>query len=178
MKQEPIESTKLLSTLGIEIFNSFQSLIQSILELPSNYENLKKINGAGGLISVRDTLAYQIGWGKLLIGWYEEGLAGEAPEMPGEGFSSWDYKRIALHFYQKYRMQGLQMQLLVFEKIVKTIIEITEKEHARGSLEKIGVWPWCTLKSGKQWPLSKWIRVNTIAPYKKASTGIRKLKNS
>lgn len=171
-----IESNKLLSSLSIEVFNSSQSLIQSILELPSNCENSKKINGTGGLISVRNTLAYQIGWGKLLIGWYEQGLAGEAPEMPGEGFSSWDYKGIALHFYQKYHMQGLQMQLLEFEKIVKTIIEIAEREHARGYLEKAGIWPWCTLKSGKQWPLSKWIRVNSIAPYKKASTAVRKLK--
>ena len=56
---------------------------------------------------------------------------------------------------------------------------MVKKEHETGNLNKIGVWPWCTLASGKQWPLSKWIRVNTVSPYKRAASMIRKfLKNT
>ena len=52
--------------------------------------------------------------------------------------------------------------------IVIEIVQIVEQESVSGNLDKLGVWKWCNLKSGKQWPLRKWIRVNTIAPYKRA----------
>ena len=49
---------------------------------------LKIIDGTGGKVSVSDIIAYQIGWGKCLVRWYEAGIQGKIPEMPGEGFST------------------------------------------------------------------------------------------
>jgi hypothetical protein len=49
-----------------------------------------------------------------------------------------------------------------------------EKEHHSGNLQRIGIWPWCTLKSGKDWPLYKWVQVNSVAPYKRAISLIKK----
>lgn len=43
-------------------------------------------------------------------------------------------------------------------------------------LDQRGIWAWCTLASGKQWPLSKWIRVKTASPYKRAVQLIKKAK--
>jgi hypothetical protein len=65
--------------------------------------------------------------------------------------------------------------LKAFEGVVAEIIALVETEYATGNLEKEGVWGWCTLKSGKHWPLSKWVQVNTVAPYKRARVMIRKL---
>jgi hypothetical protein len=58
---------------------------------------------------------------------------------------------------------------------VDRIVEIIETEFAAGTLDTLGVWPWCTLRSGKQWPLSKWIQINTVAPFKRAQQLIKKM---
>lgn len=158
----------LQAPLSQEIQREYNRLTKLIASVPSSARNLKKIDGTGGKVSISDLIAYQIGWGLCVIRWYETGIKGEMPEMPGEGFSKWDYSAIAHHFYQKY--QGEQ----AFQRVVFRLIEIVEKEYQTGNLEKIGVWPWCTLSSGKQWPLSKWIRVNTCAPYRRAYGLIRK----
>ena len=125
-------------------------------------------------MSVADLVAYQIGWDKLLIDWYEAGLEGKMPLMPGEGFARWDYVGLAKHFYAKYAYDSGPEQLKKLHNVVLLIIEIVEKEYKSGNLDKMGVWLWCTLRSGKQWPLSKWIMVNTVAPYKRAVSLVKK----
>ena len=102
------------------------------------------------------------------------GISGQVPEMPGDGFSSWNYIAIARHFYRKYCYDSSDQQMVVFDQVVSRILEIIQKENDAGNLDRIGVWSWCTLSSGKQWPLSKWIRVNTVAPYKRAAQWIKK----
>lgn len=121
-----------------------------------------------------DLIAYQIGWGKCLIRWYEAGIQGEMPKMPGEGFLTWDYTGLAQHFYQTYQFDNAEEQMRIFHQTVLRILEIVETEHQTGNLDQMGVWPWCTLPSGKKWPLSKWIRVNTASPYKQAARLIKK----
>ncbi len=163
-------SMTLRAPLSQEIQREYNRLTKLIASIPSSAKNLKKIDGTGEKVSLSDLIAYQIGWGRCVIRWYEAGLRAEIPEMPGEGFSTWDYRAIARHFYQKYQDEQDQ----TFHRIVMRLIEIVEKEFQTGNLEKIGVWNWCTLSSGKQWPLSKWIRVNTCAPYRRACTLIKK----
>lgn len=156
--------------LSEEIQRDYDRLTQLIRTIPASSHNLKMIEGPGGKIRLTDLIAYQIGWGRCVIRWYEAGLRGEMPEMPSEGFTTWDYTGLARHFYHKYHSE----QDKTFQEVVRKLVEITEHEHQTGNLEKLGVWPWCTLHSGKQWPLSKWIRVNTCAPYKRAYGLIRK----
>ena len=163
-------------TLVQDIQREKDRLVKIADSLPPSLWALKKIDGTGGKVSIRDLIAYQIGWGKCLIRWYEIGLSGELPEMPGEGFSTWNYVAIAKHFYQKHLYDSPDQQITVFQQIVARILEIIEKEYQSGNLDQIGIWPWCTLPSGKQWPLSKWIRVNTASPYKRAATLIIKAK--
>lgn len=156
--------------LSEEIQREYDRLTRLIATIPASTRNLKIIERFGEKISLGDLIAYQIGWGRCVIRWYETGLKGEMPEMPGEGFTTWDYTGLARHFYHKYHSE----QERVFQEVVRKLMEIADQEHQTGNLEKLGVWPWCTLRSGKQWPLSKWIRVNTCAPYKRAYALIRK----
>lgn len=113
--------------------------------------------------------------GKCLIGWYKSGIQGLSPEMPGDGFSDWKYIEIA-SFLQKYSYACAEEQMNVFEILVAEIINIVERETINNNLDRIGVWPWCTLQSGKSWPLSKWIQVNSVAPYKRATKLIKQAK--
>jgi hypothetical protein len=133
------------------------------------------IDGTGGKVSVRDIIAYQIGWGKCVIRWVEAGERGEMPTMPGDGFSKWDYTAIAQHFYQSYHYKDVDEQMKIFHLVVFHILEIVEREHLANQLDQLGIWDWCTLPSGKKWPLAKWIRVNTVSPYKRAAQLIQNL---
>jgi hypothetical protein len=162
------------SPLGTLIKTEYNILMVMLSQVPPQSRTLKLLEGTGGKVSVADVVAYQIGWGTLLLGWYETGIQGKMPDMPGEGFATWDYRGLARHFYTKFHYDGSHEQDQKFHGIVQHILEIVEKEYQTDNLDKAGVWPWCTLSSGKQWPLSKWIRVNTVAPYKRASSLIRR----
>ena len=163
--------------LSNEIKNNYNKLIEEVLEIPLVQRRIRCLEGTGGKVSISDIIAYQIGWGILLINWYQSGIHNKKIQMPGEGFYTWDYKGLAKHFYEKFSYDKAEQQLIHFHDIVNKILDITEKEYATGNLNTLGVWDWCTLASGKQWPLSKWIKINTIAPYKRALSLIRKIKS-
>lgn len=163
------------STLSQDIQHEYTRLAEIATTISPSVRTLKIIDGTGGKVSAADIIAYQIGWSKWLIRWYKTGIRGEAQEMPGDGFSTWDYQAIARYFYQIHNPESIDEQMRIFHQAVLRIIEIVETEERTGNLDRLGVWPWCTLRSGKPWPLSKWIRVNTSSPYKKATVTVRKL---
>lgn len=165
------------TSLSKEVIISYQKLFQALqlLELEDFYK--KNIIFNGPFISPAELLSYQIGWAELLLSWYHQGKVRAPFIMPGKGFDRWDYKGIAEHFFREGMLEEQAKQLERFTRVVMQIVEIIEEEHHLGNLEATGVWSWCTLRSGKQWPLSKWIRVNTIAPYKRALSILRKRKN-
>lgn len=166
--------TMMKAKLAQEIQNEYFRLIKIVNLISQQDRSLKKIDLSAGKVSVADLVAYQIGWGSSLIRWYETGVKGEMVIMPGDGFSVWDYAEIAKHFYEKYQYDAGLMQEQEFNRIVSQIITIVEVEFQNGNLDELGIWPWCTLKSGKQWPLSKWVKVNTCSPYRRAAALIRK----
>ena len=75
-----------------------------------------------------------------------------------------------------YQYDASHQQMKVFDQVVLRLLEIVKIEQQANQLDQIGIWAWCTLTSGKQWPLSKWIRVNTASPYKRAVQLIKKAK--
>jgi hypothetical protein len=152
--------------LSAEIKKNSKQLIELIEHYPQRTEKIFIQNHSA--ISIADILAYQIGWGKALIRWYESGINNENPLMPGDGFSKWDYTAIAVHFHHKYAYDSAEQQLKAFTEVVSRILEIIAIETQTGNLEKLNIWSWCTLSSGKPWPLSKWVKVNTASPYKRA----------
>lgn len=152
-------------------YNALASLIDTI---PSSGQSKKNIEGPGGLVSINNLIAYQIGWGKSIIDWYKTGLKKQPVQMPGHVFDTWNYVGLAQLFYKKYQYDSGIKQKKEFLKTVLAILEIVEHEYIQTNLDKSGVWDWCTLTSGKKWPLSKWIQVNTVAPYKRARALIKK----
>lgn len=172
--------TKLLITdefetaLSKNIQESYNALIQTVAQVPEADWTLKNIHFGTEIISPQNLIAYQVGWGKLLLSWYTAGIQGMQPIMPGEGFTAWNYKRIAHHFYTTYMNYKPQELCQDFQRTVLSIIEISEKESLSGNLDKIDVWAWCTLASGRAWPLAKWVQINTVAPYKRARTVLKR----
>lgn len=169
-----MQLNKYKSELAKTIYQAQQKLFNAFTKIPLENRQRKTIDFTGGKASVSDIIAYQIGWGKLLISWYEAGIRSETPEMPGEGFTTWNYTGLAHHFYKKYAYASAKEQEQVFRDVVNRIIKICETEYKTGNLDMVGVWAWCRLSSGKEWPLSKWVTVNTVAPYKRAAALLKK----
>ncbi len=165
------------SKLTQEIILSYEKLFSVISKMSQELFFEKKLQFTAETVSIADIIAYQIGWGNLLIYWYETGIKNESVTMPGDGFDKWDYKAIAKHFYQKYSYSSKMRYIDEFSIIVRKICDITEKEYMKDNLNKIGIFAWCQLKSGAEWPLSKWIKINTIAPYKRAFLIIKMVQN-
>ncbi len=161
--------------LSDEIAQSYDQLIDVVDTVSEELFYKKITEGTGGAVSVADIIAYQIGWGKLLIGWYKAGVAKKTVVMPGEGFVTWDYVGLANHFSEKYRYTDKATTLEAFYKVVEEIIAFVKLEQKTNNLTRLGIWDWCTIGSGKQWPLSKWVQVNTVAPYKRARVMVKKI---
>lgn len=164
---------QLQAPLSSQIAKAYQAFEQVVLQVPSSQVRLQEIDGTGGKVSVVDLIAYQIGWAQLLLGWYKAGLKGLMPQMPGDGFTTWDYTGLARSFYARYGKRSPEELLQLLRQSVIEIIECVEREDAAGRLQATGIWDWCTLPSGKQWPLAKWVQVNTVAPYKRATMLIK-----
>lgn len=159
---------KVDNVLSAEILSAYKKLLQKVQTIPQENFFKKLYEMSGIKVSAADIIAYQIGWGELLIYWYQNGVQEVDFIMPGNGFEKWDYHNIALSFHKKYSQFSQAELLSKFNTTVDDIIKIANHELASDNLNTPGIWKWCALKSGKEWPLSKWIRVNTIAPYKRA----------
>jgi hypothetical protein len=164
---------KLATTLP----KAHQNLERLLGTIPRELENKRCIDFTGGPVSICDLVAYQIGWGSLVIAWFETGIAGKNPEMPCKGFN-WDYTILAKHFYKLHAKKDLSILRNELCAVVEKILEIITKTDAQGKLETLGHWNWCILPSGKEWPLAKWIQVNTVAPYTRAAKIIRQFMKS
>ncbi len=155
--------------LSQQITDCYNTFVQEIHKFSDR--ETKNLSFLGGEVSVGDIVAYQIGMGKLLLAWYETGVVRRKnPQIPGEGFESWNEKGLASHLYSKWRLDGGAIQEAVFHAVTSMILGIVEKEHDRGYLDLAGRWTWCSSAAhpqkrvGASWPLSQWVKICTTLP--------------
>jgi hypothetical protein len=163
-----------LPTNKIELLDNlkqaYQKLDSELDSVDSRSERLKQIDGD---ISCCDVLAYQIGWGHLLLGWEQQEANGSIPTIPAEGFKWSQQKELAQSFYQANSDKTLDQLREEFSEcydaIVAWIDSLTDEELF---IPKQRNW------TGEKWAIVKWIQVNTIAPYRSARTKVRRWKKS
>ncbi len=149
---------------------AYQKLDAEFENLDSNKTRIKDIEGN---ISACDILAYQIGWGKLLLSWEKDELNGKKVIMPAKGFKWNELGRLANSFYLHYEDKDLKYLRKEFKKTVdkiENLIILLPGEEV--FIPKHREW------TGEKWPMMKWIQINSIAPYKSARTKIRRWKKS
>lgn len=152
-----------------------KKLNESYIKLDAESDGIKKglsrKKELEGGISACDILAYQIGWGNLLLGWESAEQKGLTPDMPAEGFKWNELGRLADSFYKNSNKASLLELRFDFKRTVdkiKTMIENLPNED----LFKPKRREW----TGEKWPMVKWIQINTIAPYSSARTKVRRWK--
>lgn len=127
--------------------------------------------GMEGDISCCDLIAYQIGWGRLLMSWEAEEKAGQKPVMPTEGYKWNQLGPLARTFYAEAENKSLgdlrKEFSELFGELCRWIESLSEKELLVPHQRK-----W----TGEKWPMMKWVQVNTVAPYGSARAKIRRWK--
>ncbi|NGX31699.1 MAG: hypothetical protein K940chlam8_01075 [Chlamydiae bacterium] len=149
----PKNKQELLDTLKI----NYEKLKSELIKIPENKVREKTLEGN---LSVCDLIAYQIGWEKLLLSWYETGKKDQIPMMPKKSYKWNELGKLALCFYAEYQHHTIYQLMTTFEKIFQKILHLVENE-TNASLYTIGIYNW----TGDKWPLGRWINVNTSSPY-------------
>lgn len=118
-------------------------------------------------------LAYQIGWLPLVMSWDKTELSGKVPEMPAPGYK---WNRLGELYADFYRnCEGLTLQELrerfAKEKdiFLRWVTNLTEQE-----LFVQGARRWTGDKLN--WPMARWIHINSAAPFQTFRAKIRKWK--
>ncbi|TXX29345.1 DfsB family protein, partial [Escherichia coli] len=116
---------------------------------------------------------YQLGWLHLLLDWEAQEKNGVAVQTPAAGYKWNQLGALYDQFYQRYGQLSLkeqQQQLTqLVEELCQWISTLSDTE-----LFEPGQRKWATTKA--QWPLYKWIHINSVAPFTNFRTKIRKWK--
>lgn len=162
----PQSKAELLAALTTE----YQKLEAELVSIPEKMTRERTVTGD---ISVCDIAAYQAGWGKLLIHWYDTGKKGEMPVLPAEGYKWNQLGELAKHFYKTAEKEKYSDLLKQFGAMVIRVRQIIE-ENSDKQLYQLNTYNW----TGDKWPLGRWINVNSSSPYKSARAKIRSWKKA
>jgi hypothetical protein len=123
--------------------------------------------------SVKDLLAVRVWWTENVIDWVEAGKRGECPITPADGFRWKDTPRLNAEVVSRSRSASYRSVCNALERGFARVIPVINSLNDRELLE-IGVFPWAG-----NYPISRWISINTARQYTTARTFIRRtIRNS
>ncbi|MGR5129915.1 ClbS/DfsB family four-helix bundle protein [Photobacterium swingsii] len=159
------------AALRSAITDAFEKLYRDLVTIPADLTRICEIEGnvKGTKISVCDSLAYLLGWGKLVLYWYEEKAAGRDVEFPADGYKWNQLGQLAQHFQHEYRdwsFIALQQDLQITTVSIVTLIDSLDNTELYEQ-------PWY-----EKWTLGRMIQFNTSSPMKNVRTKIRKFKKA
>jgi hypothetical protein len=119
-------------------------------------------------------IAYQLGWLDLIMGWDKDEAEGKQVVTPCEGYKWNNLGGLYQSFYEKFSSYSLaELQGLFKERII-TFVQwldgITEEDVFTAGSRK-----WAS-STPSNWPVWKWVHINTVAPFKSFRSKIRKWK--
>ncbi len=153
--------------LAIEVIS--QKLITDYRSIPASFARDCGVEGnvKGTVISVCDTVAYLIGWGKLILKWYDLRSQGKQVDFPETGFKWNELGLLAQSFHEEYKYWEYEDLLIELElttnKVMVLIGTLSNQElYEREWYEK--------------WTLGRMIQFNTSSPMKNMRTKVRLFK--
>ena len=106
-------------TLLANLQSAYQKLDAEFDAVDLDQERQCNIDGG---ISCCDVIAYQLGWGKLLLSWKAIELSGQRPDMPAPSFKWNQLGNLANSFYRSYENQSLQDFRKVFFDLYQSLV--------------------------------------------------------
>ncbi|WP_018751136.1 ClbS/DfsB family four-helix bundle protein [Paenibacillus sanguinis] len=120
-----------------------------------------------------EMIAYQLGWMHLVMGWDEDECKGKEVSMPAPGYKWNQLGGMYQSFYDQYANLSLPELLLQFQQLEQRwqqwIDTFSEEELFTQGHRK-----WTGSKAN--WPVARWIHINSAAPFKTFRAKIRKWK--
>lgn len=118
--------------------------------------------------SVKDLLAVRAWWTENVIDWVESGSRGECPITPAVGYRWKETPRLNADVVKKCRRESYRSVRgrleRGFERVMPTIDSLNDHE-----LQDVGAFEWAG-----NYPISRWISINTARQYTTARTHIRR----
>lgn len=147
-------------------------------QVQTTFEKLRaELEAAGGTVgkvhcvddwSIKDLLAVRGWWTEKVIDWIEAGKRGEIPVTPAEGYRWKETPSLNAEIVKKSQRasyRSIRSRLdRSFARVVPTIDSLSDRE-----LLVIGIFAWAG-----NYPISRWISINTARQYTTARTLIRK----
>ncbi|AEV69926.1 ClbS/DfsB family four-helix bundle protein [Acetivibrio clariflavus] len=119
-------------------------------------------------------IAYQLGWIDLVMGWDRAEAEGKTVVTPCEGYKWNNLGALYQSFYDKFSSYSLTELQDLFKDKVRSFVcwldGFTEEELFIAGSRK-----WAS-STPSNWPVWKWVHINTVAPFKSFRSKIRKWK--
>ncbi len=118
-------------------------------------------------------LSYNLGWVTQLIKWEEDEQKGLKAEVPAAGYKWNNLGGLYDSFYRKYDGYSIKQKQLMLRESVDKIVDIIDELSDEELFEPQGR-DWAI--TAANWPVYKWIHINTVAPFTTFRAKIRKWK--
>ena len=122
----------------------------------------------------QEIIAYQLGWMDLIRDWDSDELEGKEVVTPAPGYKWNQMGALYQGFYDKYQNKSLAQLRKLFINAVDSLIEWLDA-FTDDDLFKPGGRKWAA-STPSNWPIWKWVHINTVAPFKSFRGKIRKWK--
>ncbi len=158
-----------------ELHQGIKQVLDKILvdysTIPEEYSRKIEIEGSikGSQISICDTLAYLIGWGKLVLKWHQLKESDQAVDFPETNYKWNELGKLAQSFYHKYQEYNYTDLIEDFKATITRILLLID---SLSNHELYGV-AWY-----KNYTLGKMIQFNTSSPIKNMRSKVRRFKKN
>lgn len=121
-----------------------------------------------------EMIAYQLGWMDLIRGWDRDELEGKEVVMPAPGYQWNRLGPLYQSFYDSYRNCSLAELKGLFLDSTDSFIAWLQG-FSDEQLFQPGGRRWAA-SAASNWPIGKWVHINTVAPFRSFRGKIRKWK--
>ncbi|MBU2892858.1 ClbS/DfsB family four-helix bundle protein [Colwellia sp. D2M02] len=165
MSSVPKNKAELQKSISV----AFQKILADYATIPSKVSREIGVIGnvKGTEISVSDTISYLIGWGKLVLKWYDLKSKNQPVDFPETGYKWSELGKLAQHFHSEYHDWSYDNLIKEFTATTDRILVLVE------SLDNQKLY-------GEAWfekyTLGKMIQFNTSSPMANMRGKVRKFK--
>lgn len=165
---------------------TYNSKAELVAKIQKTYQLLDKEfdDVAGGSINIRlqevdktpqEMLAYQLGWLNLVMSWEKDERNGKAVITPSPQYKWNQLGLLYQQFYAEYSGYSLEELRKLFKQSVEKwcnwISQLNDDELFMPNMRKWTV-------TNANWPMWKWIHINSVAPFMSFRTKLRRWKKN
>ncbi|MEO3946386.1 ClbS/DfsB family four-helix bundle protein [Gorillibacterium sp. CAU 1737] len=122
-----------------------------------------------------EIISYQLGWLALVQGWDADEQAGSPVVMPAPGFKWNQLGALTQSFTERYAAFSLDELRAQFREAEQRWCEWIDT-LSEDELFRQGHRQWTGTK--ENWPMARWIHINSVAPFKNFRAKLRKWKKA